>query len=164
MLIPLSGIAGPSYRSVLKKWTKTGRAFTFETMDAFLIWDATLISEELLEARRKLAAERKIEVDEPDTSNTLFFINLYTHKYLKDFSMEPESTWKIYLVGADGVEVPATAIEPVKYDIEDRVFFPHVNPWSKPYFVRFPETELGKHPELIMRSLVAESKVRWNIK
>lgn len=156
--------AHAGYRTVLKKWTKTGHSFAFETMDALLIWDATLLSEELLNARRELAKKRKIDIKTPEPEGVTFFVSLYTHKYLKNFSLDEDSAWKVFLVGVDGMEIPPTKIEPITYNIVDKVFYPHVSPWSKPYYIYFPAVDLGHHPKLILRSLAAESAVEWKLK
>ncbi len=165
MLVTLGASnANATYNSVLRKWTEHGRIFAFETMDAYVIWNATLLSDELLNAQADLAASRKVEYKRPKFEGIGFFVEMYTKKFLSDFSKDPSSIWKGFLVGADGVEVPPTDIQIVTMTIDDKVFYPHVTMWSKAYIVSFPKIDLGQHPKFIIRSILAESTLKWKLK
>lgn len=159
-LVALNAHAG--YRSELNKWTKSGRAFAFNTMEARLIWHATLLSDEMIGAQNKLMLKKKLPPLKYDLDGkTSFFIGMYTLKDLKDFSIYDSSTWRIFLVGADGVERPASSIQQVTITPTEQVLYPYLNRWSRGFLVEFPATEFGGVPRLIMRSVLAESVLNF---
>jgi hypothetical protein len=88
-------------------------------------------------------------------------VGLYTTKDLKEFSLAENSTWKIFLVGQDGTEIPAKKIDIVTLTPTEHVFYPYLNRWTKAYHVEFPATDLGDNPKLILRSIVAESVLKF---
>ena len=155
--------ARASYNSVLRKWTKDGRSFAANTMDARLIWHATLLSDELVDAQQRLAQKRKVTLPSQDLTGVNFFLKFYTHKALNNFSLDDGSTWKIFLVGSNGQEVPAIKIDSVTITPVESTLYPHMDRWSKAYIVKFPETDLGTGPKLVLRSIVAESVLEWKI-
>ena len=160
--------AHAGYKSAIAKWTRSDNIYAFETMDARLLWKATLLSSDLLDAQDQLLLRKKLEpqgiIGKKNTGGVGFFVSLYTQKDLKDFSLDGSSTWKIFLVGADGAEVPAAKIEPVTITPVEKVFYPYLTRWSKAYSISFPSVELGNSPKLVLRSIVAESVLKWKIK
>lgn len=160
VLVALNAHAG--YRSELNKWTETGRAFAFDTMEARLIWNATLLSGKMIEAQNMLMLKKKLPPLKYDLDGkTAFFIGMYTLKDLKDFSIDDSSTWKIFLIGADGSEHPASSVQQVTITPTEQVLYPYLNRWSRAFIVKFPSTDLGSSPKLIMRSVLAESTLNF---
>lgn len=165
VLAAASSVACAGYGSILKKWTKTGRSFNPDTLDARLIFTATILSDDIISAQKDVVEDRKMDnIDVPASSGNDFFISFFAHKWLADLSNESNSTWKMFLVGANGVEIAPQKIEPVTITPVEAVFYPYLNRWSKAYHVSFPRTELGRHPQLILRSIVTESVAKWNLK
>jgi len=117
----------------------------------------------MIDAQKAVSEKRKVKFENPPITGVGFFVSLYTYKTLKEFNMDENSTWKIYLVGKDGIEVPAKKIEPVTITPTETVFYPYLNRWSKAYYVDFPPIDLGNEPRLILRSIVAESVLKWKI-
>lgn len=168
LLVTSHAVAGPSYRSTLNKWTKTDRIYSLENLDAQLVWHATMLSDEMLAAQEREEARRLKTVASNQlpvvSEHQAFFVSLYTTKELKGFSLDDSSVWKILLVDANGSEVSPTKIEPVTITPTERVFYPYLDRWSKAYRVEFPPAELGKKPQLVLRSIVAESRLKWRLK
>lgn len=141
-------------------------------MDARLIWSATMLTADVLNAQNQLLMDKKMlpssggVKEDKRFRGISFFVSLYTHKDLKEFSLDGGSVWKIILTGEDGKEIAPTSIVPVTIMPTEKVFYPYLNRWSKAYMVEFPvtEIEIGKNPELILRSVVAESKLKWKMK
>jgi len=158
---PSSAVAG--YNSIARKWTRHARLFSFNTMEARLIWNATLVTDELLDAQRELVDKRKMNIDVPSYEGTNFFVALYTDKDLGIFSLDKASNWEIALVGNDGQEVVPVKIEQVTLTVNEEIFYPHAPKWSKMYRVQFPATDLGREPMLIMRSIVGSSALKWKL-
>lgn len=156
-----SAFAG--YNSIIRKWTEGGRVYSFDTMDANLIWKATLLSDEVLDSQLALLKKKKLDIKLDSHSGTSFFVSLYAKKELKDFSLDDSSTWKIYLIGADGAEIPPTRIESVTITPTETVFYPYLNRWSRAYIVEFPAISLNEAPKLVLRSIVAESVLKWSM-
>lgn len=174
MIAPDGALAG-GYKSTVKKWTRSGRTFTFDTMDANLIWHATLLNDDVSNAQSTLLAKKKLNLPNCDAygfcgaeakkdEGIKFFIGLYTQKELKDFSLEKSSTWKIALVGEDGVETYPRSIQQITITPTEKAFYPYLNRWSKGYIVEFPRTDLGDLAKLTLRSIVAESTLKWKLK
>ena len=130
-------------------------------MDANLIWKATLLSDDLINSQAALLKKKKLDTGLETYSGIPFFVSLYTKKELKDFSLDDSSTWKVYLVGADGVDVSPTRVDRATITPTEAVFYPYLNRWSRGYIVEFPNVPLGNNPKLILRSIVAESALKW---
>jgi hypothetical protein len=162
LVISLSS-AEASYRSTLGNWSRSGKVYTFETLDAKLIWNATMLSAEILNAQNDLLIKKGLKEQEKITG-LRFFVGLYTPKELKDFSLEENSTWKVLLYN-NGSEMQPTKIEPVTITPTEKYFYPYLNRWSRAYMIEFPTTEadLNLNPELVLRSIVAESRLKWKV-
>ncbi|PIR18439.1 MAG: hypothetical protein COV46_00100 [Deltaproteobacteria bacterium CG11_big_fil_rev_8_21_14_0_20_49_13] len=158
--------AGRSYLRTLNKWTKTGRVFAFETLDAILIWKATYLSIELLDAQRQLIHEKKMDQDIPIEipEGVGFFVTVFVKKELREFSMDKNSVWKIVLIGENGEEIQPFKVDPIPRTPTYWILYPHLDGWQKAYYVEFPKIGLGKEPKLILRSIVAQSELKWNLK
>jgi len=133
-------------------------------MDAKLMWKATFLTDEVLDAQDALLAKKNMNEKVVRPEGEAFFVSLYTKEDLKEFSLYSDSVWKAYLVDANGVEVPAESVQVVSITPTERVFYPYLDRWNKAYMVKFPAVELGEKPQLVLRSIVAESKLKWKIK
>ncbi|MBI2974982.1 MAG: hypothetical protein HYY43_05280 [Deltaproteobacteria bacterium] len=161
--------AHASYRSTLHDWTRSGKGYAFETLGAKLIWNATMLSAEILNAQNDILIKKGLRpysngVEQKKITGLRFFVSLYTPKELKDFSLEENSTWKL-LLHNNGSEIQPTKIEQVTITPTEKYFYPYLNRWSRAYLIEFPITEadLGRNPELVLRSIVAESRLKWKV-
>lgn len=159
------------YGKTYSKWTKSDRSYEFNTLDANLVWQAMMLNSEMIDAQVKFLEDKNLRDEigllkrKEELSNCIAFaIDLYSVESLKGFSMDPTSTWKIYLTGASGEETPPIKIQPITINATHRALYPDITKWSRLYLVEFPKIDLGKRPELTIRSVAAESTLKWKIK
>lgn len=160
-----------SYKKIYNKWTRSDKSYSLETLEPELIWRAIMISGELIDAQIKFLDEKGIHDDigllkekEEFSSSIAFAVDLYSAEGLRGFSMDPNSVWKIYLTGASGEEISPLNIKPITITPTIRALYPDMTKWSKLFLVEFPKIDLGKGPELTIRSVVAESTVKWKMR
>lgn len=160
-----------SYRSVYSMWTKSDRSYELNTLEANLIWTAMMLTNEMLDAQVKYLEKKHIRDEigllkrEEELSNSIAFaVDLYSVESLRGFSTNQDSTWKIYLIGANGEETPPINIQPITVTATHRALYPDMTKWSKLFLVEFPKIDLGKKPELTIRSIAAESTLKWKMK
>lgn len=171
VLAALQVEAGPSYQRVYSKWTRSDRSYSLSTLDVELIWRAMMLTDEMIDAQVKFLGDKNIRDEigllkrKEELSNCIAFaIDLYSVEGLKGFSMDPGSTWKIYLIGANGEETPPTSIKPITVTPTHKALYPDMTIWSRLYLVEFPKIDLGKRPELTIRSVAAESTLKWKMR
>lgn len=160
-----------SYRKIYSKWTRSDKSYEFTTLDPNLIWRAMMLTDEMIDAQVKFLEDKKIHDEigllkrKEELSNSVAFaIDLYSVEGMRGFSMDPTSTWKIYLTGAEGEETPPIKIQPITITATHSALYPDMSKWSRLYLVEFPKIDLGKRPELTMRSVAAESTLKWKMK
>ncbi len=159
------------YKKVYSKWMRSDRSYSLSTLDVNLVWRAMMLNDELIDAQVKFLKDKNIGDEigllkrKEELSNCIAFaIDLYSVEDLKGFSMGPNSTWKIYLTGTEGEETPPTNIQPITVTATHRVLYPDMTKWSRLYLVEFPKIDLGKEPRLTIRSVAAESTLKWKMK
>ena len=167
-----ASVHAKSYNSVLRKWTKHKQWFNTETLQVDMLWHATYFSPEFRRAYEEkhikikyldpVAAARFIaDQEKQQTEGDEFFIGLYTSKPYKEFSTGPESFWEAVLVTQDGQEFKAARVDMVPITPYEKILFPYLNRWSKGYRVVFPKVPSAKKFELIMRSVLGETHLKW---
>lgn len=159
------------YKKIYSKWMRSDRSYEFTTLDPNLIWRAMMLTDEMIDAQVKFLEDKNIRDEigllkrKEELSNCIAFaIDLYSVEGLRGFLMDPASTWKIYLTGADGEETPPIKIQPITVNVTHRALYPDMTKWSRLYLVEFPKIDLGKRPELTMRSVAAESTLKWKMR
>ncbi len=164
--------AWAGYRGELRRATKKGQLYNTDYMDADIIWHATYYSDRFREALEKRYVkmyrltpeeeQRFHDEQEFERSKGIeFFISIYTKKNYRDFSIDPESFWKVYLTTASGREVRPIEIEKIPPGPLENVLYPHLDRWSKAYRVTFPRIDLGDQFWLTAHSIVGDSTVHW---
>ncbi len=176
LISTLLGCAHTSnYSKSLNKATQKGHLYDLQTWNADVIWNATFFSDKF---RREYAKEytRLNHMGPVESARFMakqavvqdeyweFYVTIYTKKHFKDFSMRPDSFWKIQLTTAKGAVVEPTSIKLDSKDAEDIVMFPHLDRWSKSYRVIFPKVELGDKAQLTLKSMVGKSTLTWKLK
>jgi hypothetical protein len=69
-----------SYRSVLRESTRHGRFYSFDSIEADLIWDATLLSSEMTNAQDALLEKRKLDAKVEKPMNAVAFLWAFTRQ------------------------------------------------------------------------------------
>lgn len=170
----LSSSASASYKDVLSKWTRRGQAFSFDTLDAKIIWYATYLSRELRDAKVMKEASL-MNWEEAETESALakerlrmhngqqFFVSFFAPKGANEFTLDEDSLWKIFLITSSNETYAPIGLEKVDLTARTKVFFPYVDRWSKAYIVTFPNIDLGTDFVLEMRSVVGKSRLHWKL-
>ena len=166
------GCAHSSYNGERRHWTKNDRLFNGKQLEAQLIWRGTYFSDHFRRAYEK----RHIELnhlnaseaaawraDQKKTSDKYheFFINFYTQREYHEFSLNPDTFWKLVLIAGDGKEIFPVAIDEMDVNPYYRKMFPELNHWSHGYRVLFPKKEIGSNFSLALRSVLGESVLHW---
>lgn len=156
------------YAHKIKTWAKHAEVFNFDSMRAELIWDALLITDDLLMARRVKEADlRHISEQEADKwipqawreEGTLFYVNFFAPRDVKDL-LADDSYWRVRLTDASGQEYKPLSIKQVGVSQIDRKLFPFLVKWSKAYVIRFPSVP-QQGMRLKISGLNANSELRW---
>ncbi len=173
LLLSLSVLAQPSYKSVLKKWTRHDRVFVLENFEERLNWHATYLSEEFREARRKKltnlyewtdqeSVRRKNEDrDEADRYDT-FFLGIYSGSSVWPEIGKDTGKWKMVLEAEGRPVAESVRLERVPMTQLERTLFPYLEKWSHAFIVQFPKTiQAGKPFRLRMTGIPARSELVW---
>lgn len=170
-VLATSTVDAASYKRVYSKWTKSDRSYEFNSLDANLIWRAMMLNNEMIDAQVRFLEDKNIRDEigllkrrEELADCIAFAVDLYSVEGLKGFSTAPNSIWKIYLIGADGEETPPANIQPITVTATHRALYPDMTKWSRLYLVEFPKIDLGHRPKLVIRSVAAESTLKWKMK
>lgn len=164
-----------SYRHELAKASERGRIYTAKNFDAQLIWRATLFTDSYrraheqrhievnhlgpIEAARWIAEEEKRQAEGWE-----FFVALYAHDEAKEFSLQPDSFWKVVLTTSQGEELRPTSIEMIPVSPYVSVMYPYVDRWSHTYRVVFQKTDLGGRTKLTLQSVLGSSTLSWRVR
>lgn len=163
------------YSMELKRATESGRFFSVDTWDAKLIWHATFFDDEYRQTLIDYYTD--LNRHEPEEAQRFaddmayraergweFVIGMYTKRDYRDFSMDADSFWKLYLKTESGEEIKPIEIEQLPSSPYQYTMFPYLDRWSRAYRVVFPKVELGKKFQLILHSVVGESTVTFKNK
>ncbi|MBI4125971.1 MAG: hypothetical protein HY465_00605 [Deltaproteobacteria bacterium] len=171
--VPASEAA--SYRGELRKVTERGRIYTAENFDAKLIWRASLFTDTYRHAHEQRhievnhlgpieAARWVAEAEKRQAETWEFFVALYAHDEAKEFSLQPDSFWKVILTTSQGEELRPTSIEMIPVSPYISVMYPYVDRWSRTYRVVFPKTDLGGRTKLTLQSVLGTSTLSWRVR
>lgn len=169
----LSIVHAAGYSKTLKKWSRSDRVFLFKELDAAILWNATLLTNELLSAQAdRYAKNYDLPVNErEDFLNSLykkrdnqvcFFVSFYSHNRHFNDLKNNQAHWDIRLQ-KDGVLLRPSRIEKINRATPlDEMFYPYLNPWSRGYFVWF-ETDLNEEDAstLSVYGPEASSQLTW---
>ena len=168
-------LSARSYRSELNRATHEGRLYGGKSIDAKLLWSATLVTDDFrraraeehatlnhlgaVEAARWLASEEERQSKEWEC-----FVTFYAKSEYQKFSTGSDSFWNIFLVDDVGDHVSPHTIELIPVTPYIELIYPQVNRWSKAYRVTFPKVRLGRHPDLTLQSVVGSSTLTWRLR
>ena len=164
-----------SYQGELRKVTERGRIYTAKNFDAQLIWRATLFTDSYRRAHEQRyievnhlgpieAARWVAEAEKHQAEGWEFFVALYAHDEAKEFSLQPESFWKVVLTTSQGEELRPESIEMIPVSPYVFVMYPHVDRWSQTYRVVFPKADLGGRAKLTLQSVLGTSTLSWRVR
>lgn len=170
-----SANAFASYRSDLKKVSRSESLYDAQVWDANVLWTSVLFTDEF----RTSFAEQSIKKEhlEPTEAATAFAdqmkkqaaateftLFLYTKKDYKKLTAGDDTFWKLRLQLPSGEWIRPSTIELLPMTPYIRVMFPDVNRWAKAYRVTFPKQELKGEFTLHLQSVIGESSMKWNLK
>lgn len=161
-----------SYRSVLKRWTREGRDYSFDNLEMRLHWHVTYLSPEFREARReKLASdyewshEEQTRYDSQEMRETTredqFFVAIYAGSNAWPEIGKDTGKWRIVLE-TGGKRVEPLGLERVSLSEVERGLYPYTDRWSKGFLLRFPKSiKEGEAFSLKMLGVPANSILTW---
>lgn len=179
VVVAVIGIVGHaearSYRAELRHVTERGSLYDGTTLDAKLLWQATLVTDDFRHARESrhveinhlgaIEAARWIADEEAkQTEGWEFFITFYSKSDYQLFTGNKDSFWQARLKTTTGEEAEPTSVEMVPVTPYARVLYPHFTRWSRAYRVIFPKVDLGQRPTLTLQSVVGSSTLKWNLR
>ncbi len=151
ILFPLAAQAAPSYKKVLKKWTKSDRVYKLSDFHAVVDWSVTYLDEEMIEAQaRNHSKVYKLDSSESDQllwslqekegGQTKFFVSFYTpNRKFSDLKKET-AHWDVRLK-ADGRTFRPTKIEKTTQTPLQEMYYPYIlKPWATTYELYFDST------------------------
>ena len=157
----------PSYKSVLKKWTRQEEVYTWDNFEARVVWYATYQSEKFRKVRVQKYA-KLYDLDKEQVTNLLeqekkddqkydtFFVSIYAN------GSTNSRHWRLILTTEGGKKVKPVSMESVPDDQILRHLYPYVDRWSKTFEVRFPKvTQKGQSFELKVVGIPDHSKMVW---
>ena len=166
--------AGPSYKSILKDWTRTDKVYVIENFEARMIWNATYLSDDFRAARREKLAKllewnnadllKKVKEDgEESRQYDVFFLSIYAGSSKFPDVGKNDGQWRVVLEAPSGRDVEAKEFERIPVTQIERETFPYIDKWSNAYYVRFPKTLHGGDSfKLRMSGVPAHSELVWN--
>jgi hypothetical protein len=169
---PVAAGAKASYKSALKEWTRTDKVYVWDNMEARLIWNATYLSSDFRAARReRLDAlldwtdeelARKVREDAEEAgAYDVFFLSVYAGSAVFPEVGKDDGLWRFFL-DANGTTSEPSQVERLPVTQVERVLYPHLDKWSRAYYVRFPKKLSGTDAfTLRMAGIPAASKLVW---
>lgn len=175
LLPPLSSFSkSPSYKKVLKKWTRSDKVFKTKDFQAAIIWNATLLNDKVFnsqankyeEVYEKSSSEREEYYNsliEKREGSILFFVSFYSDDRKFDDLKNPRAKWDLRLK-AGGATFEPLRIEKIrKINPLQQLFYPYMTEWSTGYFVWFPQdaSRYSLPYTLSVRGPFASSQLVW---
>lgn len=173
LLLGASPLQAKSYRKELREWSRSKQLFSTTSMDAKIITHATYFSPDFRKAYMKEHIKRKYlegetaeafreKLEARQAKVQEFYVEMYSPKPYRNFSMGKESFWEAVLTTQDGEILKPVSIEEVETTPYQKVMFPYISRWSKTYRVLFPMRDLGNSFELTLRSVVGQTHLDWD--
>lgn len=149
-LLPMTVFAGDgSYKKTLKKWTRSGECYRYQDLHAAIIWNATLLTDEMILAQTKKYAKTYDlksagkaafleSLRQKRKGGTLFFVSFYSYDRRFSDLKNPEASWDLRLETGES-QIKPTHMDPIgRITPLDILLYPYVNVWSRGYYVWFP--------------------------
>lgn len=163
----------PSYKKILKKYTRHNEVYQREDIYASISWHVTWQADEFLQAKvAKIAKIYRHDENEKESQRRSeqgkfgdfesFFVSFYSYDFKNaDLSRSTEN-WQLTL-SVDGEEFSPVRIEKVgTLSPLKQVLFPYSNLWARHYFVYFPKVaSYGKKIELRVDGPYGHSALTW---
>ena len=164
--------AKESYTSALKEWTRTGRVYVWDNMEARLIWNATYLSPDFREARREKLDDllewtdaelmKQVRDDaEESAAYDVFFLSIYAGSSAAPEVGKDDGLWRVFL-DTNHAAVAPVQMERLPVTQVEKALYPHLDKWSRAYYVRFPKSlRAGESFSLRMAGIPAKSELVW---
>lgn len=162
-----------SYRGHLRKATKHKQLYSIGDAKVKILWHGTYFSPDFRKAYVMEFSKRKFldrwQVDlliEEHKRRSLngheFFVEMYTPKDYKQFSMGKESFWQAVVTTQSGEILKPISINTIDVTPFEKEMFPYLDRWSHAYLVVFPKEELGKKFTLTLRSAIGQTHLKFS--
>jgi len=137
-----------SYEKIFDNWTRSARLY--KNFSTIAIFSATYFS---LPMRRAYVSEYGRAYDMPMVEREAMLqreiddagrriemvLTFYTPRERFNDLSRPESSWRLWLIDANGVKVEAAKIEQIRVrHKKEYLLYPHYNEWSRLYRASFP--------------------------
>lgn len=169
----VSPAAGASYKSVLKKWTRSDKVYVLNNFEARLVWNATYLSPEFRAARREKMNDlldwtdkelsEQVKLDGEESSRfDVFFLGIYAGSAVWPEVGKNDGRWRIVLENGASAPVEAAELERIPVSQLEREIYPYLDKWSQAYYVRFPKKLASERDfRLRMSGIPAKSELVW---
>lgn len=177
LFLSFSAIAKEGYSSLLKKWTRQKAVYTWDNLEANVIWHATYFSEDFRKARLDRLANlyewssaeantHEREDEKEGHRQDVFFMSIYAGSSKWSEFGKDTGSWRFVLEAEGESEgrgpVEAVGLEKVVVTGTERKLFPYTDRWSEGYLLRFPKTLRPGEPfHLRMAGIPAKSELVW---
>lgn len=175
-------LARDAYFRELDRWTRSDQVY--EGLDSRLYIHATFKATSYREAyTERYSQEYELdpalatallsrELNQAETYNEFFIAAFTPEDRWNDFHKK-DSVWKLYLEDDTGAKLSPVSVTRVEAkDPSIREFFPHLDPWSYGYLVRFPKyTPAGTTPlpgpetewmKLVATGVLGRAEMTWH--
>jgi len=138
------------YESILQRWTRADRLYSFEGVDDVLSVNATFESWDFRWAyvvryaedyRLTIEQRRDLLVNALDDSRKYhqFYVSLYGARWRESDLSAEKPAWVVRLADDRGHVTAAEQIIPIKKPgVLEKTYFPYTNGWRQSFRIRFP--------------------------
>ncbi|MBX7148226.1 hypothetical protein K1X76_04010 [bacterium] len=173
-LVPLVQAGSSSkYSKILNSNTKSDKVYRTEDLSASIIWHATMLTDEMINAQAREYA-RIYDLDEDKENQVLeqrrskrdgkllFFVSFFTSNQKFADLKDEKAGWDLRLNFGDTELKPAKIEVANAYPLEG-AFYPYHDQWSKAYYVWFDQDpKMGAQPfTLSLYGVKAKSILHW---
>lgn len=162
----------PSYKKVLKEWTRTHTVYQSSDFHVSILWNATLLNEEMINAMASyyqktynISDEERVEVmadfKQKQEGELLFFVSFYTSNRSFADIQNPRAHWDLRLNVGPHAYKPLRIEKVSKQTPLLQLYFPYLDQWSKGYYVWFPSESKSEAFELSIHGPQAHSELEW---
>lgn len=164
----------PSYKRVYKKWTRSDSVFGLSDFHASILWSATLLNDQVIEAQaKKFAKAYEVPLNEKEEElkrlkekrgdEVLFFVSFYSHdRHFNDLTNK-RAKWDLRFEAGEVTYRPVRLEKFTRPNPLDKLYYPSLGPWSHGYYVWFPaEAGMRPHPWVLsVHGPKTRSKLKW---
>lgn len=176
-LAPMGLQAERSYQSILKDWTQDDEAYSWENLEARLVWHATYLSPDVMDAQWKYLEQKlkgqelyqeqlRLNGNTPTGTSDVFVSAIYVGSRSDAFVGKNPSLWNIVLETSEGEVYKASAMEELPRNELTKLLFPYIDRWSRIYKLTFPKVIRASTEwvQLKMVGIPADSTLEWNLR